>query len=54
VEEFANALSNLLESVERRAALGRAAFARCREMFDWDIVARQWFTMIETGAGHSC
>jgi spore coat protein SA len=54
VEEFANALSNLLEKADYRASLGRAAYLRCREMFDWDIVARQWFAMIETGAGHSC
>ena len=47
VEEFADALSSLLENADYRMSLGRAAFLRCREMFDWDIVARSWATFLE-------
>ena len=54
VEELAGALSNLLDSVDYRSSLGRAAQERCREIFDWDIVARQWFAMSERGAEHLC
>src|ERR1700691_587046 len=42
VESFACALSSLLEKPGYRASLGLAALERCREIFDWDIIARRW------------
>ncbi len=47
VEEFAVALSSLLESADYRASLGRAARLRCREIFDWEIIARYWASLLE-------
>jgi spore coat protein SA len=51
VEEFAAALSNLLERADYRASLGRAAYLRCREMFDWNIIARRWASFLEEVGG---
>jgi len=51
VEAFADALSNLLERADYRAALGRAAYLRCREMFDWNIIARRWASFLEEVGG---
>lgn len=51
VEQFADALSSLLEDVESRVALGRAALVRCREMFDWDIIAQTWVSFLEAARG---
>jgi spore coat protein SA len=52
VEEFAEALSSLLESVDYRASLGRRAYLRCQEMFDWDIIAQRWASFLdEVGGG---
>ncbi len=50
VEQFASALSNLLERTDYRASLGRAAYQRCHEMFDWDIVARHWASLLHVNA----
>ncbi len=47
VEAFAAALSSPLEAADYRAALGRAAYARCREMFDWDIIAQRWVSCLD-------
>jgi spore coat protein SA len=46
-EGFAAALSSLLERPDYRASLGRAAYLRCRELFDWDIIARHWASILE-------
>jgi spore coat protein SA len=46
-DQFATALSTLLEKPDYRFALGRAAYKRCHEMFDWQIVARHWATILE-------
>ena len=53
MEEFANALSSLLESADYRASLGRAAYLRCRKMFDWDIIAQNWASLLEEVSGRS-
>jgi spore coat protein SA len=45
-EELATALSSLLEKPGCRASFGRAAYQRCRERFDWDIVARHWASIL--------
>jgi len=47
VEGFAAALSSLLENADYRASLGRAARLRCREIFDWEIIARYWASLLE-------
>jgi spore coat protein SA len=49
-EQFADALSRLLEIPDRRASLGRAAYQRSRELFDWDIIARQWASLLVASA----
>src|SRR6266566_561862 len=51
VEEFASALSSLLERADYRASLGRAACLHCREMFDWDIIAPRWASILEEVRG---
>jgi spore coat protein SA len=48
-EAFASALSNLLENPQLRQSLGRKSYLRCREMFDWDVIAGQWAEMIGAG-----
>jgi spore coat protein SA len=47
VEGFAEALSSLLADPEYRVPLGRAAYLRCREMFDWDVIADRWASILE-------
>jgi spore coat protein SA len=51
VEEFAAALSSLLERVDYRASLGRAAYLRSRKMFDWDVIAGHWASILEEVRG---
>lgn len=53
VEEFAAALSSLLEKPDHRASLGRAAYVRSRKMFDWDVIAGHWASILEEGRGES-
>ncbi len=53
VEAFADALASLLGKADYRAALGRAAYLRCREMFDWDIIAQHWASFLEEVGGES-
>jgi spore coat protein SA len=43
---FADAMSMLLGNPEYTLKLGRAAYQRCREMFDWQIVAQRWNTLL--------
>jgi spore coat protein SA len=42
IDQFAEALCGLLSDSDYRAQLGHAACQRCREMFDWDVIAGQW------------
>jgi spore coat protein SA len=54
IGDFADAISMLLENPEYTVKLGRAACQRCREMFDWQIVAQRWNNLlrrpVQTGA----
>ncbi len=50
IEGFADAISMLLGSPECTAKLGRAAYQRCREMFDWRVVAQRWNSLLHSGA----
>ena len=43
---FADAMSRLLANPEYRAKLGHAAHQRCREIFDWQVVARNWNSLL--------
>jgi spore coat protein SA len=43
---FADAMSMLLGNPEYTVKLGRAAYQRCHEMFDWQIVAQRWNTLL--------
>ena len=47
IEEFAEALSMLLDNPEYIARLGRAAYRRCRELFDWNLVSQSWSLLLE-------
>ena len=40
----------LLGNPEYTAELGRAAYQRCREMFDWQFVAQRWNSLLHGGA----
>jgi spore coat protein SA len=45
--QFVAALASLLDNSEERVRLGCMARARCLEMFDWEIIARQWASILE-------
>ena len=47
VEGFAEALSMLLGNRDYVARLGRAAYQRCKEMFDWEVVSRRWSSLLQ-------
>jgi glycosyltransferase involved in cell wall biosynthesis len=46
IQEFAEALSALLGNREYAAALGRAAYERCRELFGWDVISQCWSSFL--------
>lgn len=50
IEGFADAMSMLLENPEYTAKLGRAAHQRCCEMFDWQVVAQRWNSLLHRRA----
>jgi glycosyltransferase involved in cell wall biosynthesis len=50
IEGFADAMSMLLGNPEYTVSLGRAAYRRCREMFDWQVVAERWNSLIRSSA----
>ncbi len=41
-EEFAAAISQLLDDPQRRTQLAAASLSRSRELFDWAVIARTW------------
>jgi glycosyltransferase involved in cell wall biosynthesis len=43
---FAATLSALLAQPADCAELGRAAYERCRKMFDWRLIAESWATLL--------
>ncbi len=45
--EFADALAGLLSSPEECRRLGQAGYERCRELFDWNAVAKRWLQLVE-------
>jgi glycosyltransferase involved in cell wall biosynthesis len=48
IESFADAMCKLLEDSEYTRRLGRAAHQRCREMFDWQVVAQRWNSLLQS------
>ena len=46
IEGFADAMCMLLGNPKHTAQLGRAARQRCREMFDWQVVAPRWNSLL--------
>jgi spore coat protein SA len=47
---FADAMCLLLGDPDYSAKLGRAAHQRCREMFDWQVVAEHWNSLLHSSA----
>jgi glycosyltransferase involved in cell wall biosynthesis len=47
IEDFAATLASLLAQPAERAVLGAAAYERCRKMFDWDLIAESWATLLK-------
>jgi spore coat protein SA len=46
IDQFAEALCSLLGDRGQRAQLGRAAYLRCLEKFDWNVIAGRWANLI--------
>jgi len=46
-DELANALGDLLEQPNLCRELGRAGHERCRRLFDWDMIAEHWGSLLE-------
>lgn len=46
-EALAAALSGLLTKSAYREQLGQAALRRCLQMFDWDVIAKDWASFLE-------
>ncbi len=47
IEDFASALSRLLASPRECEQLGDAADERCRQMFDWRLIAARWAALLK-------
>jgi len=47
IEDFASALSRLLANPREREQLGDAAYERCRQMFDWRLIAARWADLLK-------
>jgi spore coat protein SA len=47
IEDFASALSRLLANPHEREQLGDAAYERCRQMFDWRLIAARWADLLK-------
>jgi spore coat protein SA len=47
---FADAMCMLLGNPNYSAKLGRAAHQRCHEMFDWQVVAQRWNSLLHSSA----
>jgi spore coat protein SA len=48
IASFADAMAVLLSDPACRTELGRRAHQRCREMFDWQEIARRWNSLLQT------
>ncbi len=50
IDGFADAMSMQLANPEYTVNLGRAAYQRCREMFDWQVVAQRWNSLLHSSS----
>jgi spore coat protein SA len=50
IEGFADAMCMLLGNPEYTSNLGRAAYQRCRRMFDWQVIAEFWKSLLHRSA----
>jgi spore coat protein SA len=48
IDGFADAMCMLLGNPDYAVKLGRAAYLRCREMFDWQVVAQEWNSLMKS------
>jgi glycosyltransferase involved in cell wall biosynthesis len=46
IEGSADVMCTLLANPDYTARLGRAAHQRCREMFDWQVIAKRWNSLL--------
>jgi len=46
-EEFAAAISQLLDDPQRRTQLAAASLSRSRELFDWAVIAQTWLEALQ-------
>jgi glycosyltransferase involved in cell wall biosynthesis len=47
IGDLAAAITDLLTDDRGRKELGLAALRRCREMFDWNVIAKSWASFLE-------
>jgi glycosyltransferase involved in cell wall biosynthesis len=47
IEDFASALSQLLANPRECEQVGDAAYERCRQMFDWRLIATRWAALLK-------
>ena len=47
IEDFTSALSQLLANPRECEQLGDAAYERCRQMFDWRLIATRWAALLK-------
>jgi spore coat protein SA len=52
-EEFAAALSRLLDNPQLRTQLGAASLSRSREVFDWAAIAQTWLETLRSTAARN-
>jgi spore coat protein SA len=48
IASFADAMGTLLGDPDYRAELGRRAHQRCQEMFDWQVIADHWNSLLRS------
>jgi spore coat protein SA len=46
LEQFADCLSRILRDREYATKLARAGYERCRQQFDWQVIARHWNSLL--------
>lgn len=50
---FSARLSHLLSSPDERRRMGHAGYERCRMLFDWDVIAKAWLSLLRETCGLS-
>jgi alpha-1,3-rhamnosyl/mannosyltransferase len=54
IEALAAAISDLLTQAGYRKELSQAALHRCRQMFDWNVIADNWAALLgEAGISYA-